>query len=126
LYRLFVATEGVISTNPDELIVGFERRSHNPILPEAALDRATGSPFPGQPADESGSPTHSPTTTVRKLVIFPAAEIRVHRGLFVFDHIARRRELARRLGERGIATKRSTMVLVTRPAARAATMAGPS
>jgi hypothetical protein len=39
LYRLFVATEGVISTTADELTVRFERRSHNPILREAALDR---------------------------------------------------------------------------------------
>jgi hypothetical protein len=39
LYRLFVATQGFIRTTPDELIVRFERRSHNPILREAALDR---------------------------------------------------------------------------------------
>lgn len=39
LYRLFVATEGVVSTTADELIVRFEKRSHNPILREAALDR---------------------------------------------------------------------------------------
>jgi hypothetical protein len=39
LYRLFVATEGVARTTSDELIVHFERRSHNPILREAALDR---------------------------------------------------------------------------------------
>jgi hypothetical protein len=39
LYRLFVATQGFIKVTPDELIVRFERRSHNPILREAALDR---------------------------------------------------------------------------------------
>jgi hypothetical protein len=39
LYRLFVATRGVIVVTDDELIVRFERRSHNPILREAALDR---------------------------------------------------------------------------------------
>lgn len=39
LYRLFVATEGVALTTPDELVVRLERRSHNPILREAALDR---------------------------------------------------------------------------------------
>jgi hypothetical protein len=39
LYRLFVATEGVIRTTPDELVVRLERRSHKPILREAALDR---------------------------------------------------------------------------------------
>jgi hypothetical protein len=40
LYRLFVATQGLIRTTPDELIVQFERRSHNPVLREAGLDRA--------------------------------------------------------------------------------------
>ena len=30
---------GFIKVTPDELIVCFERRSHNPILREAALDR---------------------------------------------------------------------------------------
>ena len=39
LYRRFVATEGVVSAIGDELVVRFERRSHNPILREAALDR---------------------------------------------------------------------------------------
>jgi hypothetical protein len=39
LYRLFVATEGVAIMTPDELVVRLERRSHNPILREAALDR---------------------------------------------------------------------------------------
>jgi hypothetical protein len=39
LNRLFVATQGFITVTPDELIVRFERRSHNPILREAALDR---------------------------------------------------------------------------------------
>ena len=39
LYRLLVATEGVIRTTPDELVVRLERRSHNPIVREAALDR---------------------------------------------------------------------------------------
>ena len=39
LYRLFVATEGVIRTTADELVIRLERRSHNPIVREAALDR---------------------------------------------------------------------------------------
>ena len=39
LYRLFVATEGNVGTTPDELIVRFDKRSHNPILREAAMDR---------------------------------------------------------------------------------------
>jgi hypothetical protein len=39
LYRLFVATQGFIEVTPDELIVRFDRRNHNPILREAALDR---------------------------------------------------------------------------------------
>jgi hypothetical protein len=44
-YRLFVATEGDARTTPDELIVRWERRSHNPILREAALDQEA-SPIP--------------------------------------------------------------------------------
>jgi hypothetical protein len=39
LYRLVVATQGVVRTTPDELIVQFEKRSHNPVLREAAMDR---------------------------------------------------------------------------------------
>jgi hypothetical protein len=39
LYHLFVATQGFIKVTSDELIVRFERRSHNPILLEATLDR---------------------------------------------------------------------------------------
>jgi hypothetical protein len=39
LYRLVVATQGNVRTTPDELIVRFEKRSHNPILREAAMDR---------------------------------------------------------------------------------------
>jgi hypothetical protein len=39
LYRLFVATQGFIKVTPAEVIVRFERRSQNPILREAALDR---------------------------------------------------------------------------------------
>jgi len=39
LYRLFVATAGVVRTIADDLVVRFEKRSHNPILREAALDR---------------------------------------------------------------------------------------
>jgi len=40
LYHLFVATGGVIRTTRDEVIVRFEKRSHNPIPREAALDQA--------------------------------------------------------------------------------------
>ncbi|MGE5756472.1 MAG: hypothetical protein ACM35G_12315 [Planctomycetaceae bacterium] len=39
LYRLFVETAGVIKATDQALIVCFDRRSHNPILREAALDR---------------------------------------------------------------------------------------
>lgn len=38
LYRLFVATEGVLGVMPEEIVIRFEKRSHNPILREAALD----------------------------------------------------------------------------------------
>jgi hypothetical protein len=39
LYRRFVETAGTVSLRNDRLIVGFDRRSHNPILREATLDR---------------------------------------------------------------------------------------
>jgi hypothetical protein len=39
LYRLFVATQGGVTVTPDEIIVRFGKRSHNPILREAVLDR---------------------------------------------------------------------------------------
>src|SRR5512142_421441 len=38
LYRRFVATAGTVTVQPDRLAVAFDRRSHNPILREAALD----------------------------------------------------------------------------------------
>jgi hypothetical protein len=48
LYRLFVETGGDVRTTEDELIVRFEKRSHNPILREAAWDReATPIPWLG-------------------------------------------------------------------------------
>jgi hypothetical protein len=39
LYRLFVETAGTVKVEDEEMIVRFDRRSHNPILREAALDR---------------------------------------------------------------------------------------
>jgi len=39
LYRRFVETAGTVLVQPDRLTVAFDRRSHNPILREAALDR---------------------------------------------------------------------------------------
>ena len=39
LYRLFVETAGVVEVGEDRLVVRLDRRSHNPILREAALDR---------------------------------------------------------------------------------------
>lgn len=39
LYRKFVETAGEIEVKADEIVVRFDRRSHNPILREAALDR---------------------------------------------------------------------------------------
>jgi hypothetical protein len=38
LYRLFVETAGTVKVEDEEIVVGFDRRSHNPILREAALD----------------------------------------------------------------------------------------
>jgi hypothetical protein len=39
LYRRFVETAGAIEIGPKEILVRFDRRSHNPVLREAALDR---------------------------------------------------------------------------------------
>jgi hypothetical protein len=39
LYRRFVETAGTVTIRPDRLSVAFDRRCHNPILREAALDR---------------------------------------------------------------------------------------
>ena len=39
LYRRFVETGGTVQIQEDGITVSFERRSHNPILREAALDR---------------------------------------------------------------------------------------
>ncbi len=41
LYRRFVETAGTVTIQNDQLIVAFDRRSHNPILREAALDRGS-------------------------------------------------------------------------------------
>jgi hypothetical protein len=39
LYRRFVETGGVVEVRSDHILVCFDRRSHNPVLREAALDR---------------------------------------------------------------------------------------
>ena len=39
LYRRFVETAGTVRTTTDRVIVRFDKRSHNPILREAALER---------------------------------------------------------------------------------------
>jgi hypothetical protein len=39
LYRRFVETAGLVEVEEDRLVVRFDRRSHNPLLREAALDR---------------------------------------------------------------------------------------
>jgi hypothetical protein len=39
LYRRFIETGGVVEVGADQLTVQFDKRSHNPILREAALDR---------------------------------------------------------------------------------------
>ena len=45
LYRLCVETAGTVKVGDEEIVVRFDRRSHNPILREAALDREAG-PIP--------------------------------------------------------------------------------
>ena len=48
LYRLFVETAGTVKVEEKEIIVRLDRRSHNPILREAALDHeATPVPWLG-------------------------------------------------------------------------------
>jgi len=37
LFRRFIENAGTVTIHPDRLIVAFDRRSHNPILREAAL-----------------------------------------------------------------------------------------
>jgi len=37
LFRRFIETAGTVTVHPDRLSVAFDRRSHNPILREAAL-----------------------------------------------------------------------------------------
>jgi hypothetical protein len=39
LYRRFVETSGTVEIRSDCILVSFDRRSHNPVLREAALDR---------------------------------------------------------------------------------------
>jgi len=39
LYSKFVETGGVVTVLPDRILVRFDKRSHNPILREAALDQ---------------------------------------------------------------------------------------
>ena len=39
LYRRFVETAGAVEMRADRLVVHFDKRSHNPILREAGLDR---------------------------------------------------------------------------------------
>ena len=56
LYRRFVETAGAVTIQPDRLIVPFDRRSHNPILREAALDRDSP-PSLGSANGRSSSPT---------------------------------------------------------------------
>ena len=43
LYRRFIETAGTVSIGDDRLTVALDRRCHNPILCEAALD---GDPLP--------------------------------------------------------------------------------
>src|SRR5262249_32604881 len=39
LYRRFVETGGMVTVETNRVVVRFDKRSHNPILGEAALDR---------------------------------------------------------------------------------------
>ena len=49
LYRRFVETGGVVEVQAERIVVRFDKRSHNPILREAALDReCPGVPWLGE------------------------------------------------------------------------------
>jgi hypothetical protein len=39
VYRKFVETGGQVEVQPDGIVVQFDKRSHNPILREAELDK---------------------------------------------------------------------------------------
>ena len=39
LFRRFVETAGLVEVEEERVVIRFDRRSHNPILREAALDR---------------------------------------------------------------------------------------
>jgi hypothetical protein len=43
LYRRFVETAGLIEVEGERVVVRFDRRSHNPVLREATLDRGAPS-----------------------------------------------------------------------------------
>lgn len=45
LYRRFVETSGLVEVQADRVVVRLDRRSHNPVLREAALDRGS-TPIP--------------------------------------------------------------------------------
>jgi hypothetical protein len=45
LYRRFVEMSGLVEVQADRVVVRLDRRSHNPVLREAALDR-DGTPIP--------------------------------------------------------------------------------
>ena len=45
LYRRFVETGGVVEVQAERIVVSFDKRCHNPVLREAALD-ADGPPIP--------------------------------------------------------------------------------
>ncbi len=48
LYRKFVETGGTVEIQADRIVVHFEKRCHNPLLREAALDQpATNVPWLG-------------------------------------------------------------------------------
>jgi hypothetical protein len=59
LYRKFVETGGQIEVAPNrQLQVTFDRRCHNPILREAALDGAAASPPSGEAALDGAAASH--------------------------------------------------------------------
>jgi hypothetical protein len=59
LYRRFVETGGTVRIENDQIVVTFDRRSHNPILREATLDRErSNGGSPSMRCAYSGHSTH--------------------------------------------------------------------
>lgn len=76
LYRRFVETSGRGEIQEKRVVVHFDKRSHNPILREAGLDREQN-PIPGSTTCRSRWRLPDPLVRRRIVDCFPSAEIGV-------------------------------------------------